>query len=536
MNSFIEEFDSDMYLESLESELFTNDNNDFLSYLEHYMDTKNDDSDIMTEGYNMDLGAEHKATIKEIRSALKDVKKSVKKTKNYKSAIASLDSINAKIDKIIKDIKSYDGTVSDAIYGYIYHNFLTNVKVFVLALLTLPIGGIAGIIEGWVVFINDIYMLYKNIHDAKKNGKELKPNDFNVFRNHVITRYIKIKTNIQKMKHELNEKIQDDNITDNKPDDKDVKEFAMECLEYDLTFDDSDIMTEGYNMDLNKKYKSDIKGIKLALKEVKKSVKNGGDYKDAITNLDNINKTLDNMISDVKNYKGDKNAAIIGIFLHTYISAMKIFVAGILTIPLGGIGAIVTSVKKVLEDSTEINARFAEKIKNGEEVTADDYNMYKNHIITKYKDFKDKVNKLKAEVQKKSDILSNEVKEKVNDFFENEKLRLYEACGAGEITEDQREALLERFRTASKVEESVQMSNISDYSNKDAFNAIKLNIYERCASGEFDVATREDLIKEAYQRFMEGEDSTDKIIDSVKKSTDTTTKDGNKLMNDLAKV
>ena len=42
---------------------------------------------------------------------------------------------------------------------------------------------------------------------------------------------------------------------------------------------------------------------------------------------------------------------------------------------------------------------------------------------------------------------------------------------------------------------------VDNYSDKDKYSIIKKDIYERCARGEFDVNTREELLNEAYSRF-----------------------------------
>ena len=339
---------------------------------------------------------------------------------------------------------------------------------------------------------------------------------------------------LEKLEAEL---FSDDLDNENK---SNYNDFIIDCLEFAMNFDDDEleVITEGFNNDLKKQYKEDIKEIKRLMKSVKKDIKNGNNYEGAIHALDSMNEKIDKMIADIKAIKGDKAATVVGSLYRGYIGMVKMFVAGILTFPIGGIGSIVAAAEHSITDAFGMYSNITDKIKSGQELSIDDFNSYKNFIISGYKGYKDKIAKIRKEVEAKMEFYKTSkeavAKEKVNDLFEQERLKLYEACSAGEITEDQREMLLNRFKLINKVEESAIANDINeDYSNKDAFNAIKKDIYERCSKGEFDIDVREDLIKEAYQRFMENEDTNvDKIVDSFKKKNNLE-QDSKKLISDV---
>lgn len=322
-------------------------------------------------------------------------------------------------------------------------------------------------------------------------------------------------------------------------------EFIMSCLEFAMNFDDysdEELFTEGFNNDLKKQYRDDMKEIKKIMRSIKRDMRDDSSIdslKVAVVNFEKLEDKIDKMIEDIKSKKGDKPATLVGVLYRQFIGSMKMFAAFIVTLPLGGAGSIVSLIEQSITDSFGLYSKLMDKVKSGEELSIDDFNTYKNSLISKLKLFKDKVTKEKESVKDHIFFVTKSkeevAKEKANDIFEKEKLKLYEACSTGLITEDQREELLSRFKNMSKVEESVISNNINDdFSNRDKFDAVKKDIYERCAKGEFTIDVREDLIKEAYSRFFEGDD-VDKIIDDAKKKS-TLNQDGNKLINDVNKV
>lgn len=87
---------------------------------------------------------------------------------------------------------------------------------------------------------------------------------------------------------------------------------------------------------------------------------------------------------------------------------------------------------------------------------------------------------------------------------------LYEKCGNGEISRDQREALIQKANamfvaTEAPVEHVESESNTestNELSPREKYNMFKEAVYNKCTKGEITVEAREELLEKAREEFL----------------------------------
>lgn len=154
---------------------------------------------------------------------------------------------------------------------------------------------------------------------------------------------------------------------------------------------------------------------------------------------------------------------------------------------------------------------IADSIKKEKNITADTFNPVKQKIVRSIKALDRQIETLERKVEKAEKLRNTErenrrkrdriAKESVE--FEKAKLAIYRACENGEITLEEREDLLVELRNEHfVVEAEAEVMNDGYLSNHETFEKVKAVLYEKCGNGEISVEEREDLIAKAYDRIM----------------------------------
>ena len=90
---------------------------------------------------------------------------------------------------------------------------------------------------------------------------------------------------------------------------------------------------------------------------------------------------------------------------------------------------------------------------------------------------------------------------------------LYERCANGEISRDQRELLIEKVNSMFVATESetttVDTDNVTEsreFSSKEKYNMFRESVYAKCANGDITVEQREALLEKARDSFLQIEE------------------------------
>ena len=600
MSRIIDEaFDADICLANIENEIYETELDEVLDEDMNFLSESWNDFEV-TEGANIDALKEHINAYKDFFTYTKAARRDLK-NKNYKDAKVNINKAKASINESMEAIKKSESDVVSVVFALFtggiprmarslgilatglvsgiglgavmtpitktaadaYVNAYSDLEKMIFGIKSISTkealaGSMIGAsavtvqISNWcntiIKLIEEIIGIVNNIKAKNKANKDITVDDFNIYKIHTLNALKELAKSCDKFEKKIDEKAKLDNTIssakkaevkkESEDTSADVSDFILKCIEFTMDFDpdNTNYVVEGFNLDMGNEHMAAIKEIRSALRDVKKDIKKK-DYDSAKKSLDTMKDKVDSQIDYLKKYEGGVTESIFGSIFLSFTTIVTTFVATIVTLPIGGIGAIIPQLESLYNTVYGTYKKFYDKYKKKEEITADDFNAYKNYILGKYESLKGIIrgldNKIDALKKNEKEKKAEETKESVADKFNEEKLKLYEACSAGEITEDQRELLLYRFSLTSKVEESVINNDVTEekFSNKDGFDVVKKDIYERCANGEFDVDTREDLIKEAYARFFEGEDSIDKIVKSAKSSNNEA--DNKKLEQDV---
>ena len=324
----------------------------------------------------------------------------------------------------------------------------------------------------------------------------------------------------------------------------DTNDFLLECALSIIESDDEDSMelaTEGANLDIRRDYKAIKKRFKKNMKDIKKSIKK--------KNYDNAKELIDQTISDIKDTRtiiksteGDIGSFVFGLYtcdLIIFWRTIALSLIPFIGIPAASVWACVDELKHPV--SKAVN----KGIKN---MTLDDFNLYKNvsisnldRMITILDNAKKKIKtmenvdeKAEQEKEKKTAVAKESAK------LAPIKKALYESCNRGEITIQEREELLKKFRDKYYITEKTDIAvNESGVSRKEKFDKVRTILYERCNNGELTVEERENLIYKAKEMiFAENEDNgqlEENKANDTSKETDKATKELTKEMDKVIK-
>ena len=257
----------------------------------------------------------------------------------------------------------------------------------------------------------------------------------------------------------------------------DLRDLFIECYN-DLFFMEDEVVESADSVayedfiEAQKKISSDIK--------VFKSVNSKKDFKSAKEALSSIRKDLKLLEKSIASIDTKDEKALKASIRATNI-AIKSFV---LLVPSTGLTKSITLLRDEKNKNDELKTDDSSKV----------ISQIKTSIAVLYKvcdnmeaDLKEKEKKVKAE--------EKEVKE--SSYYEQKKLSIYTACKNGEITLEERENLLQALNDEKLFNECPELCE-PEISKKEKFDRVKAMLYAKCAAGEFDDETREELIQKAY--------------------------------------
>ncbi|MBR6907677.1 hypothetical protein IKN40_04170 [bacterium] len=373
---------------------------------------------------------------------------------------------------------------------------------------------------GTSVIQNSVQMLI-NVYNKLKNSKNIETKDLNNLYNSIkhqmkvmcakskllindVDRAQKIYGSEEKRK-ELEQDVKDaKNIfkeSTNESEDYVMDKVLLEIMLDSFDCGDDDYYYETFSNPIRKylkkieKIKDEKPGESSTPEEVKKFVDDS--YDDVIAASKILEKEPDKLtkadIIDLCNIL----LAYIGICGGTVIAIESSVVLGIITAAVGVIAMflmpIITWIRRnndvtVVKNLTKIKTSL-EKLKDNKKLPAD---------------VKKRIEKM---IEKISDA-ETDIYAKIKNVKESKEadsaiLAVYKECAEGKITLEQRESLINAIKTQKETESIVAESSFyTDLTKKEKFNEVKRIAYERCANGEFSESTRDDIIKEAYNKIF----------------------------------
>ena len=344
-----------------------------------------------------------------------------------------------------------------------------------------------------------------------------------------------------------------------------VKDTVITAYEYlsdnEEIFDIlEDEITEGANIDMSKEIIKLFKSVKTPIQSAKKDIKNGN-YAEARKKLKEARGYVKNADEKVKEIHSDEWSVVFGAIIRSLIITANLLVTMVPSFMIGraggkaanklmstgidafknydkakkimkatNIGMIASDVVlgipatlKALKDFASDLTGLGQEIKEQKEFNADSINVYRHAIrrnIKKVDNFISKIEKMidKKEEKEKELATKERKKEKLakeSTHFNEERLKIYQACESGEINEEEREILLEELRNEMALTESTIELEASEepLSKREKYDRIKSILYEKCGNGEISEEEREDMIRKAYDKIFEAgnENSSAKI-------------------------
>lgn len=204
-----------------------------------------------------------------------------------------------------------------------------------------------------------------------------------------------------------------------------------------------DFMMEGVNWDIHKLSKQFKEDKRSKIADIKKYMTEG-EYDKArkeIKKQRDIIKRYKKLIEGVESGLG---ATVIGFICHSVFTYLKTLIAGVLTIPVGGIGAIAVQLNDIAKTSFQ-TTKMAE---NKEEFSWDVFNTYKGkvlYLIGKTSKLLDTMEKTCDKLEKGDDDTnktdSTATTESVTTPTDLQ-IAVYESALNGEISADERDLIL----------------------------------------------------------------------------------------------
>lgn len=357
---------------------------------------------------------------------------------------------------------------------------------------------------------------------CKKLGKEIKVNNENlvfyscylpgdvflfVKMNEVVTESVvfdekdfkqkEIQSNNENIK-ESEDNAMRNTFVNNKNEIVDLNDFILECVN-DLMEEsyDNDVVTEGANLDIRAKFKKMKKEYSASMIEIKKLMKNNK-FAEAEEEANKLLVLVKKAKKEVERIDSGVGSVVFGYFFDWTLTFLRTFAACL--IPF--VGPYVAAILILIDEWK----RPIKKIIEGDSLSEDDFNFYKNTAISRMESIEKSVNKLIENIKEAKKDYEDEEKEKAKEDkavkesaeFRHMKLSLYEACNKGEITVEEREELLKDIQDKFFIKESASEIPQNGLSNKQKFDQVRKVLYERCSRGEISVSERESLIGKAY--------------------------------------
>lgn len=284
---------------------------------------------------------------------------------------------------------------------------------------------------------------------------------------------------------------------------------------------DDDYFQEGANMESRKIYKGRMKFYKEILKSAKTHLKNK-EFKDAKKDIKNAINVLEKAKKDIEELPDSDSvsSAVFGFFTYFVVFFGEHLV--VFLIPIVGYFASLGIGLKILIEQVQ---KIIKDIKK-DKFSADSINMYRTRLISalngyiKYtKQFMIKIDEAEKAEKEALGTLKKAKAVKESSAI----LAAYDACNQNLITEEEREDIINSIKLSDKASDIIEEStDTDDYENmilSEKFDEVKRLAYVKCANGEFNEETRDDIIKCAYNKFFNEEVSAN--ADVLKKSNNT---------------
>ena len=293
----------------------------------------------------------------------------------------------------------------------------------------------------------------------------------------------------------------------------DLRDFVLECYQAIENDVEDETFEEGTNLGILEELKPAKAKYRKMMKEIKKAKKNGN-----IDKAIKIAQELSDLSKDVYN-KIDRMDSTVGSVIFGFFTSWTItFFRDLVLVLASPFTAGITSFIAWAKNTIEKWKKPVKHLVNSEGISKDDFNFYKNkaleqaecmmkaskRLVDTLKEEKKEIDKENKEAAKKDKA----VEESAN--FKAAKYALYEACSKGEITIEEREELFKDLQDKFYVKEQTsEIAEKSDITNKQKFDEVRRVLYERCNAGEITIEERESLITKAHNMIFvnEGDNS-----------------------------
>ncbi len=207
---------------------------------------------------------------------------------------------------------------------------------------------------------------------------------------------------------------------------------------------EAEFVVEGATKEINQEYKKYLAETKGLVKKIKSDIK-AKKWDDARKACDDYEASIENAIKNIDEIPETIGSAIAGNFLQGLISYVK---ALLLAIPTFGVGAVAVSIKDYIDECVGLVKEVKDICDGKKEINIGALNARRTKIIGILTFAKGQASKFKKEIDRLEKDENPEVKkESVEEMDPVEmKLQIFESCAAGEITEEERNELLEMIK------------------------------------------------------------------------------------------
>lgn len=197
-------------------------------------------------------------------------------------------------------------------------------------------------------------------------------------------------------------------------------------------------VTEGTNSDISKTYKEIVKKYKECMGDIKKDFKNK-EYDSAIKKCDDLKKYIGDMKDIIDSKYDDAGSVAFGLIIQGFSTSIKAMLLGI---PTFGIGKAIVIVK----DTIDIVNGIISEYKKNDSLSLEMFNIRRTKLVGCIKSLEKAVDHLKTDIETvakeekaKEEKKEEPVKESTSDSL---KLEIFESCYNGDISEEERDVLL----------------------------------------------------------------------------------------------
>ena len=261
---------------------------------------------------------------------------------------------------------------------------------------------------------------------------------------------------------------------------------------------------EGANLDIRAKLKEATKIYDKNMKDISKAIK-AGEYNNARKNIETLRKSLADIREDIERIDAsDIDSVAFAVISAWTINWLRKLITIVLIIPTLGLSTWVEAIRTTIEEF----GRPVSKLVKHEELTLDDFNLYKNTALERMNYLLSTLKKLDMKIKDLANTKGKNVKKTAEEVTKESaaidfKRALYDACNNGLITLEQREELLESSMTNMYIESVNSVTyGFDTMSNDDQFKQIRRVLYERCNNGEISLDERDEMLLNARRKYF----------------------------------